>query len=893
MTLADLEQQFDKTPSTRRALFIAMAYWLNGKLNPDNAEMAFQRSFYTIKTARARLGQNPRLLCATAFISIEMGNEDMASESIDTLSEGRNYYRGANTRIYKQFVFLSALLEARKGKLKRARRYINQFKEYNATHANPRDDLLCEGILEYELGEYETSYQCLLKAFKYGNCSTFLYVWLLINFSANEGGDFHRDAELNASFIRWGLVHGADMRKCIDRLGVNLPPDFYRLPLWRERLAKRYPQNYLRQICQNLMSDMNYSAAAYGYYSQADVMRLELPDLYHFILKSALRSHIETVSAHALQQYLDDPDDEDEVVAFAYHLVLIEKKLAPLLNIKRDELLQFTSHCLERAHKGRHFYTLYAHYIVMGSEWTLPDSHMDKAQDLLGSVLFSFRIRTTDNSAKSIYIFEKERTGMSVYKLTNGSVLIEAHDAYFARYALTADERQALDSVLKVTRLVNFSDVRLYEYFYNKGSRRFPLMCALSRHAMNAKTPPSWAIEVLSQTLNMREVSHMFANQIRVALGRMLYESGDPNEAMRYFIEADDSLLPDIYIEEILGAFIAARNWDQAARLLAARHESVSDKTLFAALKQLCRHSAYHFAIAEPAFRLLAKAWYDKTLLRVVVKHYKGLQKEWQELSRVLASISIIDKDLDSLILKNAVFIREMSDGAQGVFIRGACDHESTRKFTYFCIYEIIVNNFKPMYETIPHLEKIYMENNEPQLAYALSHAYLSHGIVTARRAGIIDDAVRCMRAEDILFPVIKENKDKLSSLPYIEKNQPFLYKGLPDKNIFLLYKIDNEPSWHKRRMKYWRFGLYLLHIPVFYNETIRYYYSNETAAGSVTTHEAEIKSMAMFANPDQSDPYCVINNAVIYEQMFQYDKAEEELTQYLKSRPSINASIL
>jgi hypothetical protein len=319
---------------------------------------------------------------------------------------------------------------------------------------------------------------------------------------------------------------------------------------------------------------------------------------------------------------------------------------------------------------------------------------------------------------------------------------------------------------------------------------------------------------------------------------------------------------------------------------------AVTDRALFAALKQLSHFERYNDIIARPAYRLLMKSWYDKGLLDVVLRHYRGLQKDWQDLSRVLSAISIADPDLDALILRGAIFIHQPSEGAQRVFIKSP-DNPAADEFTYFCIYEMIVNAFKPMYETVLFLEKLYQKRKDHYLAFALSHAYLNHGINTARSPQIISDACAFQETDDILFPIFKTHLDKFSPTPYIEKNQPFIYHSLPGKNVFLYYRVKDETHYHKRRMRYLRYGLYAANVAAFYGETIVYYYSEEMSTGSITTAEKEVQAVTALYHNNPADPYYLINNAVIYEQMFKYASAEEQLEAYLKPPRSVNAKLL
>jgi hypothetical protein len=145
-----------------------------------------------------------------------------------------------------------------------------------------------------------------------------------------------------------------------------------------------------------------------------------------------------------------------------------------------------------------------------------------------------------------------------------------------------------------------------------------------------------------------------------------------------------------------------------------------------------------------------------------------------------------------------------------------------------------------------------------------------------------------------ILFPVFRESRDKQPLSPYIEKNQPFLYRGLPDKNVWLYYRLDAQPVFRALPMGYLRFGLYLAVLPLFYNETITYYFSEEMPTGSITTREAAIKNEGVYLNETNTeDAFFTINNAIVYEQMFKYEQVEKIITGLVKDVKQVRSGIL
>jgi len=76
--------------------------------------------------------------------------------------------------------------------------------------------------------------------------------------------------------------------------------------------------------------------------------------------------------------------------------------------------------------------------------------------------------------------------------------------------------------------------------------------------------------------------------------------------------------------------------------------------------------------------------------------------------------------------------------------------------------------------------------------------------------------------------------------------------------------------------MEYLRYGLYSTKLPLFYNETITYYYSEEMPTGSIATQESYHKNTAPYLNDNHPDSYFAINNAIIYEQMFKHQLVED-----------------
>ncbi|MDR2650362.1 MAG: DUF5717 family protein [Clostridiales bacterium] len=900
MNAARLENSLDKLPSTRRVLGVAAAYWLRGFLDSDKPPKendSWRKAYYTLSAARSEHGMGYELLCMMIFMHAELGNADLASGMLAQLGAGKNYIKNNNPFLYKIYLFLSSFTEIKYGKNRKAVKFLKQLDDFSVR--KDKYTLLMMGVLYTEQGDIKRGMEYLWKSYAAGCYSMFLYAWLTYAF--NKGARSTVEA-FNAAYLRWALIHQIDMRRFIGDLFDSTASAFCRDPFWRERISAVYPQNSLRYICVNLMRDMNYTSAALEYYKHADALNLELPDLYHFLIKSAYHSHAEKISRQAMERYLRASDLTDmNLTAFVYHLMLTNRNLSALVQDHRESLLNFTERCLENNVKGRFYYSLYAFYIIVGTEYRMPVKFTQNAANILRAVLFTYRVRAAGADAKVIYAAEKQRQGVRIYKLSDGSALIEASDFPLSFYSLTGDERKVVDAKIKVTRLVERADIRLYTFFYNQGMRGFPLLASITRILFLRQKSDEFTLRVLTDLLACGEISEYFANQVKASLASFLYKTGRLTEALEYFADTDENTLSESYIEEILAVYLSAGDLDRVARLISRKNSSIADKTLFGALKRLSRFQKYHDVIAEPAFRLLTKSWYDKSLLDIVIKRYKGVQSDWQNLSRVLSSISVADEGLDALILEKAVYTHRMSSDIQRIFARAAGERLAGGVFTedrveyafmYFCIYEIILNAFKPLYETIEILEKIYLFNKDPYLAYALSYVYLNHSVVTALSNRILADALAEQEKNGIVFPAFKTHQDKFDGNAYIEKKQPFIYRTMPGKNVFLYYRVK-DGNYRKLRMRYLRFGLYARSVSVFYGETIRFYYSEEMSTGSITTPEDEVKGSNILCKGDPNDPFHIINNAAVFERIFQFGQAEDILSGYLKKPKHYNAKLM
>jgi len=468
-------------------------------------------------------------------------------------------------------------------------------------------------------------------------------------------------------------------------------------------------------------------------------------------------------------------------------------------------------------------------------------------EEFLRENLLRFRVQLAKKSrVRYIYVSEPEKRGMAVYDATD-DLIIEAtgDDATFI--CLGAGRREVVDEMLSLTRVAPAADAELYLRFFQEGDRRFHLLAYLANYFIGADDPPQVAVEIFEAVLAEKSITKQYRNRVLAALGRIHYMAGRFDPALECYDAVGDALCSE---------------------------------ALFEKLAILREKSANPASLAADAYRVLLGGIYDENLLALVLEHYDASYAELIALSRVLEA-----GQLDAIILRRALWMATWDADCQKAFVRNT-DDELATSFVEYAIYEMLSNQERPEYDALAILERCYLEK-EPEnifLAWGLASVYLSHNIATFNSEKIIGMALAALENEGILFPMFKEN----ASTSFIQKHQPFMYRALPGKDCVLHYSVDGGAEYTAAPMRYVKFGIYAVCIPVFYNDEVRYYFSEDGA----TTAEAVIKNIVPYIC-DDSDSFFAINNAIIYQQMFKYDQVEEIAAGLVKEVQAVRSKIL
>ncbi len=854
--------------------------------------------------------QSSVLLCLiTCYIHLQSGDVNLAQPLLDKLFHYRNFYKQYNPEFFIAINYNMAILEIKQENFSKAVKYIKNIEENKDVNIGFSHMLL--GDLMLQSNNLEQAFNHFENSISFDFNSPFLYAGLFEIFNNKYELDF-QSVNVLLSFLNWASSH---LREDDERV-INILSHYEEflsiLPLNNFTIRailnvyNKYKASWaLTKICEYLILRKNTTVRAFEYYSDAIKKQLEISKLYNFYLNTAIENKIEGISRYAITNYLKEQGDELDVdnLCYLYHIMLCDEKYFDMAQKYQQKIVYFLYYCFENNIQNRYVLTISRYVLSLSSEIKIPESYLGKIEAVLKNNMFLYDVFVADKNVSYIWYIEDEKRNAAKYELGRQMVTVTACSEAPEVVCVCGTKNSIVESKVIIEKRIKNAGMDMFLHFYKKGLKTEDIKIQLSKYILELKDYESddtglveVYIDILTETLNLSEISKTFKMRISAALGNILYIQNRYDKALLYYEGVDENCLNDMVIEQMLKVFVNTGEFEKATRLIMKKSHCISDRTLFGALKRIGIEKKYDKLIADAAYELILKSWYDKTLLNITLKHYKGSQQDWQELSKTLALISASDENLDEIIIKNSIWMHKFDSGTQKVYCRmfeQSPDNEYVGLFTYYCVFEVLINNTKPEYSTIDVMEKLFLEYLDSILGYALCTVYIEHNVKTLHSDEIIAKVLEILENKGEMLPIFKKIKDKRFQTPYIIKNLPFIYRCLPNKNVFVHVRFDDNEEFMPIKMGYLRFGLYIANVSHFYNEKITYYFSEEMPTGSIVTKEYTAFNNTVYVDEASNDPFFVINNAICFEQMFKYDKVEKIINEFLKENQPIRGTIL
>ncbi len=888
---------YNRHKNVRRSLAVILRMWQISATGCANEGHNLQKARYYAIT---QLRVNPSdigLYLANIFLYLETGDYDQASEVLTHLNSYKNWYKSNDTQIYYIIIFLESLLSI-KNERNSKQKNINAFKE----PVDPRYKGLCDllyGILLYEQ-DNKNALAYYISSNDNGNNSVFLYVYLYKYFSKYE-----TDAQIiNASMARilgdcllWCAQNTINTDTIINKqyhlllqafdINKNLKYALFGIQTADGNIS----DDLLYALCNSYIADNDVSNDALKCYRLAASRQSKIKGLAQCFIRASYENGNEDISAYMLSDtvFSDNTAANPELYIFIWH-VMLRYHGNNVTEDLYDRIYLAGEYCLNNGIEGRYAETIYAFMFLNRDRYKIKNEKVDLLFSRFSRGLFTYNLIVNNPHVKYIYITENEKLHMTFCEVKERNATVKAVNDDFAYFCLGVGGYDIIANDVTVKPAgVSFSDERMRAAFYTSlhayGYKPLELLIALCK----SETAPD---EVLGQTIESNGISAGYANELHAILAHRMYTAGKYDEAVRYYAKTDENYLEDSYIEQMLDVFIGTGHYNEAARLIRKKAHCVSDRALFGFLKSLAEHEICRVQIADAAYEILMKSMFDKTLLTLVLEHYKASLEDWEALSDVIGSMSMYEQRIDEMIIKNSVHMQKSGEGFQKTLER--LYHYSDKSALpqivldalVYLLYEIIVNDLKVSYETMLMLEDVYENCSyagdvaynaldlKAMLCIALCKLHIDFGANLIRGARIIDECVDICQRYGFILPFLKNNK-RVKGYTFVEKHTALCYRALPGKQVFLHYRAQGDTEYMKVKAHYFAFTMYFAAVPHFYGETLEYFFSEQSTSGSIATKENTITNNTMHSTEDE-DTFFAINNALIYEQMFRHEMAEK-----------------
>lgn len=874
-------------------------------------------------------------------------NNDMprVKTLLKPLDSYKNYYKSNDPLLYSYYLYIEGYLAYTLDKKKQTTKYSQQLKSmevillkanniensrsYFELTQNIKDlsalySLI--GDLSLYIEDSETSYKYLGRATNKENiCSGIAFYSLYNLFSMTKTKVKINNAykDLFSYFILRALPI-LTLNVMIEKERENLQQSFISHPEYMEKVYKYYKSPWLlKDLVAYYISTNNISNKAYQCYKEAEKGQVQNPKLPYYIIKGAMENDIEEMSYYFMNIFLESHENElDEDItlkAFIYHLLVSDEKMETFLEDRHMEIISFAAYSLETDYQNRYFNSLYCYMLKYINEVNLPKQVIKKCEELIMKNLFAYEAVVENKEIERIFIFETEKKNLHSFDVIDGKVEIFSASSDFNYFSMASGNKEIITDDLFFKKQVSNADYETYKYLHDKNYEDANLIISLSNAYLSFEfldNIPENAIDILNTALYLRDTSVNFRTKITAGIGSILIKQDNLDKAVEYFKGVDENFLNDMYIEQMLKAFVKAKLYRKAWDLLIKKSYCISIDTKYDAVVALLEQNELDKdelpSLSNIAAELILNNKYHNSLVVLILKEYTGSQEQLLSIRKSLIQNASPILELDEMILSNTIWIHKLDNGSQEIFAN-LCKvrpkHKYIKYFTTFLAYEILINNKKPIYEATDSLEKIFFNKDKffgeftveenHLISYALTHFYLTNGVNTVNSDSIIELAINFMELDNIIIECVKNIKDfsdyNLKS-NYIFKNRSFVYKTSPEKIVTFNYRTDKNETFTCINMDYLKFGVYMCVIPHFYKETIEYYFAESSQTditGSIETIREEIINTDKIAIDNSSDEFFDINNALIYKDLFKFDLVEEIIYNKLKENRNTHSDII
>lgn len=871
------EEAYARKSSGENALALFARYVFAGKTIEKDG-LYLSKAYHVAVTAHKDDLLDLRFISAHLYANVLLENYESAFEIIRQLEEHSSFLSKNSPLFYGQVLYFYSIIQTKLDKSRSAKKIQRNIEIlYEKTELTPLLAYL-GGIQRHVYGDVQLCAKMYCEAMEKGLNGVFFfldtYEMLLEQETYNEDMN-----ELAIVIIPWALSRDLPVDKLLERLekrtliGVLFSLNSSHL----SRIYELYGHaSAFQLLCQKLIFEGDTSARALSYYALALEQRINLRGLEKIsVIAAYVNKYYDLplfVIEAALQKQADYKVDE---LAFLFGILASRYENTEAFGELREEIVKFGAWALSNDVRGRDYNLIYRHLFDMLPE----DARLSK---IMYEEIFAYEIEFDGQIPQYVCVSDNAKKGLYAYPVLDGKCVIKSI-CDFKCYFIGENANEYLSiGDYKITKTLENVTVDLCESLYGRGFRDTDIIMSLAKAYTAEDGLKKSSIEFLQRAALTDVISDSLKNEINLKLANHYASLEQYSLAVHYYGLVCDSATDSESAQGELKTYIATGRCEEAVSVIERKRSALPDDIVFDSLRTLHEYAG-SLETALLSYDLILNDMCAPEILNIVFKQFRGTPDEWLTIANKIDSLGFDVTQLYEKIIINGIFTGSIGSDCNEAFARlyGADRNNPViAKYAYFCCYEI-VRNGKSLPDGIADiLEGIYREDDSDEiLCYALSLNYVREE--RHDKLPLISEAAARMEESGMILPEVKRYQDKNFISSYIEKNTPFFYIKTAHKNVFFRYRTDGQTAYAKKKMNYFKFGIYTVNIPLFYGETITYYFEEEN--GAKTEPETYTKTQ-MRVIEQFKDPFYKVNNMVIYERMMKFDVVETLIEAELNS---------
>lgn len=862
------EMQYEKEKNGTHALALFACYVLAGKtIDEDGAYLS--KAFHTAVTAHRNDLLDLRLVLAVIHANTLLGNYENAYDMIRALEYHSSFLSKNMPEYYGQALFFYSIVQARTEKIRSAKKIHRNLEILYEKTQIPEFVAYLGTLRRVVFGDIERCAQLYLEALeaKSNNVYLFLDTYELLRDQPEYTEEMN---ELAKYVIPWALNKDITIEAILNKLDKKTLISIL-FALSTRHLAKIFDLYHhsgaFQCLCQKLIFEEDTSALALSYYKIAMKNNIRLRGIEQMAVKAAYENHYYEIPEYIVQPALEKPSEfTPPQLAFLFAVLLDSEDSEDLVERHKVNMIKFGTWSLARDYRGKDFNRVYKYLFL----W-FPDE--ERFIKVVHEEMLEYELAFKGEVPRRVGVYDYYSKGIRMYDVEEEACYIHSFGRFHC-FFLGAQEDDYLNiDRYKVTKLLDTQDAAFYEALQSEPTENEEVWIMLAIHYLTLPALDEEKVRLLERASVLERISEEFRQDICAALADYYAGKEHYTKAIQYYDTIGEGAIKPAYLEGALTTYIAAGNYDAATAIITKKHYALADKVVFDALQTL-HEKADTLEIAAVCYRLIMNDLCSEEILDILLRRFKGTGQEWLTIANKIDSLGFDVTQLYEKIIVDGIFTGSMGNDCNEAFIKlyyKNKNHSIIPKYSYFCCYEIIRNGKLITRELADVLEELYFERGEDRmLCYALATYYVESG--RQDKVPLISEAAMYLEEEKWLLPALKKYQDKSFISSYIEKNTPFVYYQTPYRNVNICFRTSADMPYVKRPMRYFRFGMYLVNLTLFYDEEITYYFEEE---GGAQTEPKQFKNNHMRVIEQFRDTYYTINNAIIYENMMKYDMVE------------------